>query len=72
VCFSIKLNTIRCRISKSLEDCQVSDEEYKLILEEIEKYRSMKEQIWRKNVPTIGSVVDEQEGNYANRRSPHS
>ena len=52
-----KLNTIHSHISKALEDCEVSDEEYKLILDEIEKYRSMKEQIRRKNTPAI---VDDQ------------
>jgi len=57
---SSKLNTIHSHISKALEDCQVSDEEYKLILNEIEKYRSMKEQIRRKHVPAI---IDDQTKN---------
>jgi len=30
-------------ISKALEDCNISDDEYKLVLEDIEKYHTMKE-----------------------------
>ena len=40
-----KLNTVHGHISKAVEDCHVSDEEYKLILDEVEKYRTMKEEI---------------------------
>ena len=40
---SAKLNTVHSHISKALEDCNISDDEYKLVLEEIEKYRTMKE-----------------------------
>jgi len=31
-----KLNTVHGHISKAVEDCHVSDEEYKLILDEVE------------------------------------
>ena len=31
-----KLNTVHSHISKALEDCEVSDDEYKLILDEVE------------------------------------
>jgi len=43
-----KLNTIHNHISKAIEDGDVSDEEFKLILEEAEKYRLMKEDIRKK------------------------
>ena len=46
-----KLNTVHSHI--------ISDEEYKLVLEEIEKYRAMKEKIRRKNAPAVRSVIDE-------------
>ena len=36
---SSKLNTVHSHISKALEDCEISDEEYKLILDEVEKYQ---------------------------------
>jgi len=37
-----KLNTVHSHISKALEDCSISDNKYKVMLEECEKYRSMK------------------------------
>ena len=40
-----KLNTISDHISKALEDDNISDEEYSLILSEIDKFNSMKEEI---------------------------
>ena len=43
-----KLNTIHNHISKAIEDGWISDEEFKLILEEAEKYRIMKEDIRKK------------------------
>jgi len=54
---SSKLNTVHSHISKALEDCNISDEEYKLVLDEDAKYRTMKEEIRRKQVPS--SVIDE-------------
>ena len=39
---SVKLNTIHSLISKALKDYAISDVEYKLILDEIEKYHAMK------------------------------
>ena len=42
-----KLNTIHSHISKAIEDGDISDEEFKLILEEAEKYRLMKDDIRR-------------------------
>lgn len=40
-----KLNTINDHISKALKDDRISDEEYSLILSELEKFRQMKEKI---------------------------
>lgn len=40
-----KLNTISDHISKALKDAMVSDEEYSLILSEIDKFNSMKDEI---------------------------
>ena len=42
---SAKLNMIASHISKALMDDFVSDEEFKLIMEELEKYKAMKEEI---------------------------
>ena len=40
-----KLNTISDHISKALKDNMISDEEYSLILSELEKFSTMKEEI---------------------------
>ena len=40
-----KLDTIASHISKALMDDYISDEEFKLIMEEINKYKTMKEKI---------------------------
>ena len=42
---STKLNTIASHISKALSDNKVTDEEFRLILEELEKYKVMKEEV---------------------------
>ena len=39
---SAKLDTISSHISKALSDNKVTDEEFRLILEELEKYKVMK------------------------------
>ena len=44
---SAKLDTIASHISKALMDNYVSDEEFKLIMEELNKYKAMKEEIRR-------------------------
>ena len=54
-----KLNSVHSHISKALEDCQISDSEYKLILDEVEKYRTMKEELRHKSA-AVGTVVDEE------------
>lgn len=40
-----KINTISDHVSKALRDGQISEEEFKLILDECDKYRQMKTQI---------------------------
>ena len=41
----------------------VSDDEYKLILDEVEKYRTMKEELRHKHAPVAGSIMDEETKN---------
>ena len=55
---SSKLNTIHSHVLKALEDNIISDDEYKLILEEIEKYRVMKDEIRSKSVGSEGSISE--------------
>ena len=40
-----KLNTITSHVSKAIMDDSISDEEFKLIMEEIEKYKALKEEV---------------------------
>ena len=54
---SSKLNTVHSYISKAVEDCNICDDEYKLVLDEVEKYRAMKEELRRKH--TASSVIDQ-------------
>ena len=42
---SAKLDTIASHVSKALTDDFISDEEFKLIMEELDKYKAMKEEI---------------------------
>ena len=42
---SAKLDTIASHVSKALTDDFISDKEFKLIMEELEKYKAMKEEI---------------------------
>ena len=42
---SAKLDTIASHISKALMDNHINDEEFKLIMEELNKYKAMKEDI---------------------------
>ena len=42
---SAKLDTIASHISKALMDNYVSDEEFKLVMEELNKYKAMKEEM---------------------------
>jgi len=60
---SSKLNCVYSHISKALEECEISADEYKLILEEVEKYHEMKEEIRHKNEPAVGSMINEKSKN---------
>ena len=40
-----KLNTVATHVSKAMMDDFISDEEFKLIMEEIEKYKALKEEV---------------------------
>ena len=42
---SAKLDTIASHVSKALVDDFISDEEFRLIMEELNKYKAMKEEI---------------------------
>ena len=44
-----KLNTISSYISKALDVNKISDEEFQLILSELDKYRELKEEVRRKS-----------------------
>ena len=62
---SAKLDTISSHISKALSDNKVTDEEFRLILEELEKYKIMKEEIKTK---TKKKIVTEKEESLIERR----
>ena len=54
---SAKLDTIASHISKAMMDNYISDEEFKLIIEELKKYKAMKEEIrnnTKKRIKTEG------------------
>ena len=55
-----KLDTISGIVSKAVEDAHVSHEEYQLILKEVERYRTMKEQIRTKSKKTTDAITAEQ------------
>src|SRR5688572_30698151 len=55
----VKLNTITDYVSKALEDDNISNEEYSLILNELVKFNEMKEEIRNKTKVSI----DEEPGN---------
>ena len=56
---STKLDTISSHISKALSDNKVVDEEFKLILEELEKYKAMKEEVGSKTKKKIATETEE-------------
>ena len=56
---STKLNTIASHISKALSDNKVTDEEVRLILEELEKYKVMKEEVRTKTKKKITTEMEE-------------
>ena len=56
---STKLDTISSHISKALSDNKVVDEEFKPILEELEKYKAMKEEVRTKTKKKIATETEE-------------
>ena len=50
---SAKLDTIASHISKALMDDHISDEEFKLLMEELNKYKAMKEEIRNNTKKTL-------------------
>ena len=56
---STKLNTISSHISKALTDNEIIDDEFQLILEELEKYKVMKEEIRTKTKKKIMAETEE-------------
>ena len=56
---SAKLHTITSHISKALSDNKVTDEEFRLILEELEKYKVMKEEVRTKTKKKIVTETEE-------------
>ena len=55
-----KLDSISSIVSKAVEDSRISHEEYQLILKEVERYRTMKEQIRSKSKKTTDAITAEQ------------
>ena len=56
---SAKLDTISSHISNALSDNKVTDEEFRLILEELEKYKVMKEEVRSKTKKKIATETEE-------------
>ena len=55
---SAKLDTITSHVSKALSDNKVTDEEFRLILEESEKYKIMKEEVRSKTKKKIATETE--------------
>ena len=56
---SAKLDTIASHVSKALSDNKVTDEEFRMILEELEKYKVMKEEVRSKTKKKIVTETEE-------------
>ena len=56
---SAKLDTIASHVSKALSNHKVTDEEFRLILEELEKYKVMKEEVRTKTKKQIATETEE-------------
>ena len=56
---STKLDTIASHVSKALSDNKVADEEFQLTLEELEKYKVMKEEVRSKTKKKIATETEE-------------
>ena len=56
---SAKLDVITSHVSKALSDNKVTDDEFRLILEELEKYNVMKEEVRSKTKKMIATEMKE-------------
>ena len=56
---STKLDTVASHVSKVLSDNKMTDEEFRLILEELEKYEVMKEEVRSKTKNKIANETEE-------------
>ena len=56
---SAKLDTISSHMSKALSDNKVTDDEFRLILEELEKYKVMKEEVRTRTKKKIVTETEE-------------
>ena len=56
-----KLNSIKDLISKALTDGQINENEFKFILEELNKYNNLKENIHSKNFTNSKKLITEEE-----------
>ena len=56
---SAKLDTIALHVSKALSDNKVTNEEFRLILEELEQYKVMKEEVRAKTKKKIATKTEE-------------
>ena len=54
-----KLDTIASHVSKAMMDDFISDEEFKLIMEEMEKYKALKEDIRSKTKKKLKTEEEE-------------
>ena len=54
-----KLDTIVTHVSKAMMDNFISDEEFKLIIEEMDKYKAMKEEIRSKTKKKLKTEEEE-------------
>ena len=55
-----KLDSVSSLVSKAIENSHISHQEYQLILKEIERYRTIKEQIRTKSKKTTDAITAEQ------------
>ena len=56
---SAKLDTIASHVSKASSNNKVTDDEFRLILEELEKYKVMKEEVMSKTKKQIATEMEE-------------
>ncbi|WP_215897060.1 hypothetical protein, partial [Acinetobacter baumannii] len=55
-----KLDSVSSLISKATEDANISHQEYKFILKEVEHYRTLKEKIRTRSKHAVDAITNEQ------------